>query len=1286
MEEYSFLINLQNQNNKEKKKIPKKKEKMIEKKKISLKSDILIHYNSDTDFIVNSEKERRKTIRQYLRKKNKLPSNKDKDNSKKKYYSFKKGYNLKKIIKKDKGELSDLIEGNSQKVKLFGNPRYNKNNPTLFVEDLKNRIPSNKMGLVPLPSKKKDITDGYKEPQDLYDMQRNLSMVRRYQYDKKYMNKLKEEKINKSGKDDEYYMLQKWWKKLPKINLIQRVFRGYLIRKQVEPILRLYRFMKKFDNFLKDLILKRNLVIIKHYSALKRRKINKNSLITKKREFISTKLYKDIRMIENNFRCFRAKTKRNFLQRGKNGRVINHTCFITKKIYIDQNQTDNNILMMQNNIKVFLKNLKYIDRNLIHRNKGRYYFDKVYINKKNKTMIDFMKLLTHGLQLWVFKKRIFYKKLDEYDEDDINKVKYIQKNYLKHYYGNLENIPIIYNKKDICFIDKLRKNPIDKKVELIQDNVRKFLPNINNYQNSIIRKPQIFGDQINNNNNLNDYNINVNNMNSDFNNNICYITKVNIKNVDDLLHKAQKVVQKYVKKRIERKKINKEFIHVNSLFTKEYSNQGKCIKAISKLQNLYKDQYKYNKNNIINYEDFSDFDSSYDDYSARDHKTLRKLKYKNRVPKGMNKGLYISKIRISQKETEENRIYSINFNRNINISRRKEGLTITKIRIRNYDENIKKIQQNFKNHQKYLMEDIFAIQKPMTDNYNFYSVSSSSYDDMIYSKKLNNYYYLSKITKININDKIKKIQSNFLRYFNQKKNENEALNKGKILMIQKRKNGLGFSATKIRYGPLCNINGHTKKNIVIPQKNLSYISKITYLDNINKIKLIQKFVKDKIISNDKIISRKDFINYNKKNENEDENEGEDGDGDEDKTKNKNTNLYKNINKYKVVNDNNNNKKRDSYLNNKYNNIAIYYSKNFKNNKNDILRNVSNVNKSKNQMNNNDKVNSRQKKDNIISLGLYLSKEYYKKIYKKEKIKNCFITKSIKNPENIRQINTKLLLLTTLFITKNIQQYIFNILKNRPEDFEYPFYLSTLNRVIKYLQSTNYKGKNVKFVFEKIFSDLNSNNYAKKDLILLITPERENHLCNVNIYNNIEQDFLNYIHGFSKFDKKLNNEKFLNVRLNNSIFQNTNIFTITKFIDTEFDNLINGKYCYKCYLDLDVCKCFKSNDELTDEALDIGLNDDYNPKNSIKYFEYDNNKSRGTLIKGKPKIDNKDNIITRSHFNQSNELRSKNNNSNNNSLMNSLNSKKNVEFLRYYNINNKNKKENNSNTVRLRDDN
>ena len=38
------------------------------------------------------------------------------------------------------------------------------------------------MGLVPLPSKKKDERRILKEPQNLYDMQRNITMARRFQY------------------------------------------------------------------------------------------------------------------------------------------------------------------------------------------------------------------------------------------------------------------------------------------------------------------------------------------------------------------------------------------------------------------------------------------------------------------------------------------------------------------------------------------------------------------------------------------------------------------------------------------------------------------------------------------------------------------------------------------------------------------------------------------------------------------------------------------------------------------------------------------------------------------------------------------------------------------------------------------------------------------------------------------------------------------------------------------------------------------------------------------------
>ena len=42
----------------------------------------------------------------------------------------------------------------------------------------KNNLPEKKMGLVPLPSKKKNDIGLYKEPKNLFDMQRNISMKR----------------------------------------------------------------------------------------------------------------------------------------------------------------------------------------------------------------------------------------------------------------------------------------------------------------------------------------------------------------------------------------------------------------------------------------------------------------------------------------------------------------------------------------------------------------------------------------------------------------------------------------------------------------------------------------------------------------------------------------------------------------------------------------------------------------------------------------------------------------------------------------------------------------------------------------------------------------------------------------------------------------------------------------------------------------------------------------------------------------------------------------------------
>ena len=967
-------------------------------KKYTLKK--IKYSKSESDFIIKTVKEKRKIIRKYLRKKNKIIPDINYTNSKERITTYKKGNNVRKIIRKNKLELSDCIENKGGKnLKLFGNKRYNKNSPNLFVEDLKKKISSKKMGLIPMLTSRENENDLYREPEYIYSIQRNLSMSRRFQYNKK-------EEILKAQKDyyknNTYYnIVQLWWKRIPQIVKIQKVFKGYLVRNKIKPIFQLYKFMQYFENFLINIKLKKTLTDILIYSIFKGRKKIDGIYYSKENKIVTKDILKDIIMIQNNFRCYLAKTKKNFLLRKKRGYIINKISFISKKIYIEQNKINNNIIMLQNHVKDLIKRNKYFHKSLIHKSKGIYYFEKIYLSYKNQKIIQFVKLIRHVLQILTFKKKIFYKNPNEYDLDDLNKVRFIQKNYLNHYYNNIKHI-------------SFRNKNIDS-----------------------------------NNNNIN---------------NSSHITKERIINVNDKFLFLQKMIKYYIIKRIAIKShINKKYINVNYLITKENLKMNDCISKISHFQTIYKNQYKKNKNNIIDYEEHSIDDSSYDDYTDRDNKTLRQLTYRNRIPKRRCPGLYITKIR--KKENISKNINNCN-----NIMQHQEGILITKKRYYNNENQIKKIQNLIKKRRN---PDIL-LQRPLTNNYNFFSINTDSYDDeFLFSKKMNNYDYQSKIRKYNIDDKIKKIQKKFLEY------------------------------------------NHISKN---------------------------------------------------------------------------------------------------------------------------------------------KINS----------------------YKKEKNKICLITKYLKKDDNIKQINIKFLLLISLFIKKNIQQYIFYLLKQDLKNFEYPFCLNTIYRVLKYLNSNDYKGNTVKIILNNILKNINSNYTIKKDLILLLNKEQESQLRDINIYELKENVCLDYIFGFSAFDKNLTNEKFLNIRLNNTKFYNTNIYTITKFIDDEFENFVKGKYCFKCYLDLNICKCSK--EDLTDESLDIEINDDYNPKNSIKFFEYNINKDNGTIIKVKPKIEQNREIITKNKL-INNDIIKKELISNENKIKNSLlNSRKNFEALKV-----KNEKEKLRENILLRDD-
>ena len=153
------------------------------------------------------------------------------------------------ILNKDKSKLSSFIENNPQFLKLFGNPRYNKSSPFLFVEDHKNRIDDNRIGLLPIPSKPKLTMKSKDENNNLYEMQRKIVMMRRYQYGKKF----NEENLNNDDSADFFDKITKiqlWWKYIYKIILIQKVFRGFRIRKRVNFILNFIDIINKWQRLL----------------------------------------------------------------------------------------------------------------------------------------------------------------------------------------------------------------------------------------------------------------------------------------------------------------------------------------------------------------------------------------------------------------------------------------------------------------------------------------------------------------------------------------------------------------------------------------------------------------------------------------------------------------------------------------------------------------------------------------------------------------------------------------------------------------------------------------------------------------------------------------------------------------------------------------------------------------------------------------------------------------------------------------------------------------------------
>ena len=256
---------------------------------------------------------------------------------------------------------------------------------------------------------------------------------------------------------------------------------------------------------------------------------------------------------------------------------------------------------------------------------------------------------------------------------------------------------------------------------------------------------------------------------------------------------------------------------------------------------------------------------------------------------------------------------------------------------------------------------------------------------------------------------------------------------------------------------------------------------------------------------------------------------------------------------------------------------------------------------------------------------YISKIYKKNItiIHKQTEFNYYFTKNIyriiPSIPNLGFIN-----LLTLYITKKTKEIIFYRLKyNIFIPVHSTFYVQTLQRNLKFYLSNPPKGKKIKSLLEKVFPDLQNNqkNITINKLLSNLTPSQQKILQNSNIYSSIEQDFIDYLCLFSKYDKKLSNEHFIRERLKHSNLINTNIFSLTKFLDDEYDNLVNGKYCLKCYQKKENCHCTKKSTDDDDDYIDMDFpSDEFSSKAIVNHFEYDSTKCKGILIKRKPKME------------------------------------------------------------------
>ena len=279
---------------------------------------------------------------------------------------------------------------------------------------------------------------------------------------------------------------------------------------------------------------------------------------------------------------------------------------------------------------------------------------------------------------------------------------------------------------------------------------------------------------------------------------------------------------------------------------------------------------------------------------------------------------------------------------------------------------------------------------------------------------------------------------------------------------------------------------------------------------------------------------------------------------------------------------------------------FYISKDYRKNK---IKQISLIQKNFREFNKNRKA-EKNKYENINTLETF---ENYLNIYIKKYFINYIFNYLRKNAKLSKQKN--LLKMLAQRIKKMINQYSFEKLKldsdkNNNNTEDYIFFFNVIKRHIKINEIDNKLNSDnevIKLLKENIPEYFK--NYPNMKYIPYIKKKNENNLIEKQIFLFDDENLSNYLFKCYQIEKNISTitPDIIKKRLKLKPLKNWNIFIITRYMDTLYNDYIDNNVCKNCYcknneLCLSGCKCHNENNLILKNLKNKDNNIDYKNEN------------------------------------------------------------------------------------------